>query len=216
MPPKSFAMQLSLTELSDKRAARSFFRKKRGVLLAEEHGRLSAALCDCLYGLLSGMDIQTVLMFFPVKGEPDILPLAQRLTESGKQIAFPISHTETCTLEFKTVVGTRDLITGAYGIPEPPTSAKTLTDTSRCACLVPALGFDSRGMRIGYGKGYYDRFLAHFEGVSVGVAFSGLVVDRLPCDPTDIAVKMIVTERGVILPDETQKKHSGQATPEYS
>ena len=161
------------------------------------------------------MDIETVLLFFPVKGEPDILPLAQRLVENGKKIAFPISHTTTCTLEFKVVSDTDELVRGAYGIPEPPTGAKTLTDTSRCACLVPALGFDRRGMRIGYGKGYYDRFLSCFEGVSVGIAFADFVTDRLPCDQTDIPVKMIVTERGVILPDETVQKHSGQATPEY-
>lgn len=141
-------------------------------------------------------------MFSPIGKEPDIAPLARELTARGITVAFPVSYTDNVHLEFFTVSDLSQLCDGAYGIKEPPQNAPRAVCTEHTVCIVPALSFDRRGMRIGYGKGYYDRFLADFEGLSVGVVFSELLSDSVPCDGYDIPVDMIITEGGLILPDE--------------
>ncbi|MBP3370790.1 MAG: hypothetical protein J6L85_08565 [Clostridia bacterium] len=70
--------------------------------------------------------------------------------------------------------------------------------SSNTICIVPALAIDRDGYRLGYGKGYYDRFLCDFEGVSIVPIHSSLVCERLPRNNTDIQVKIIVTETGAI------------------
>lgn len=198
-------MQLSQTDV-DKSALRTFFREKRR-RLTEAYGTASAEMLrkNTEDFVLQCKDVRTVLTFFPVKGEPDILPLADALLRKGYGIAFPISHTETLTLEFKYVKDISELTAGAYGIPEPPPSAPTVTEYSDALCLVPALAFDRRGMRIGYGKGYYDRFLSHFCGKSLGTAFSEFVTEELPVAANDISVDIIITEKGVLIPNEIKK-----------
>ena len=94
------------------------------------------------------------------------------------------------------------MIKGAYGIPEPSDKMEVVTDFSECICIVPGLVFDLSGHRLGYGKGYYDRFLKDFTGYSVGLVYSEFILDKLPCEPTDRAVDLMITERGIILPNE--------------
>jgi 5-formyltetrahydrofolate cyclo-ligase len=63
--------------------------------------------------------------------------------------------------------------------------------------LVPGLGFDQKGVRLGKGKGYYDRSLKNFSGETLGVSFSSLVVPKLPEDPWDIRMQWLATEKGI-------------------
>jgi 5-formyltetrahydrofolate cyclo-ligase len=141
-------------------------------------------------------------MFYPVKGEPNILPFAEKLLKSGVHVAFPISLTDTYELDFRYVNSLEEMVDGAYGIPEPKRDAPRFDANGKCVCLVPALAFDRHGMRIGYGKGFYDRFLAKHNVIKVGVCYEKFICDVLPTDKNDICVDTIITEKGVILPDE--------------
>jgi 5-formyltetrahydrofolate cyclo-ligase len=64
--------------------------------------------------------------------------------------------------------------------------------------LVPGLGFDEKGVRLGKGKGYYDRALQNFPGETIGISFSSLIVSELPADPWDVKMKWLATEKGVL------------------
>ena len=192
-----------------KNALRREAREYRKNLVPQKKAEMDSALCKNILAQEVIRRAKTVLLFSPVKGEPDIMPITEALLSLGVQVAFPISHTDTLTLDFRYVSSQGELISGAYDIPEPPAHAKRVTNTDGAVCLVPALVYDRRGMRIGYGKGYYDRFLSGSRVLSVGVAYSELVTDTLPCEPTDVAVDMIITESGVILPNE---KANTQAT----
>ncbi len=84
------------------------------------------------------------------------------------------------------------------GILEPvPHDAREVSSKEISGFLVPALGFDQRGVRLGKGKGYYDRALAGFAGEIVGVSFSSLIVDELPTDAWDVPMQWLATEKGV-------------------
>ncbi|MBE6535866.1 MAG: 5-formyltetrahydrofolate cyclo-ligase [Ruminococcaceae bacterium] len=194
-------------QTDNKAEARRVLLERRKQTSACEHAAKSEQTCDVAEKLIDEIGARTVLSFFPVRGEPDILPLAKRLLEKGITVAFPISHKEDVRLEFRAISALDDLKLGTYKICEPIESTQTLSvfenDT---VCLVPALSFDMRGMRLGYGMGYYDRFLQGFCGISVGIAFSDFLVEDLPAEDTDIPVTKIITEGGVVVPDELRFK----------
>ncbi|MFP4502050.1 MAG: 5-formyltetrahydrofolate cyclo-ligase [Candidatus Hydrogenedentota bacterium] len=90
------------------------------------------------------------------------------------------------------------LTPGRYGILEPtPALDRESAPPSSALCLTPGLAFAPDGTRIGYGGGYYDRFLMTFSGLSVGLAYEGQVYPALPAAPHDVRVGILVTEHAV-------------------
>ncbi len=124
------------------------------------------------------------------------MPLAEDMLRRGKKVGFPISHPQTRTLTFHSVTDLSAMERGVYGIPEPSPSGELLNQAKESLCLVPALAADRHGFRLGYGGGYYDRFLTEFLGDSLLPLYHCLITDSLPTDPTDHAVAYILTEKG--------------------
>lgn len=194
---------------TDKTLARTVLRQRRRELDGEYTLACGKTICESLLSVIKKLDADTVLMFAPISGEPNILPLADALKNLGISAAFPVSFTEDTHLEFFAVSDTEELKAGAYGIKEPPPSAPRAVCTERTVCIVPALSFDVRGMRIGHGKGYYDRFLSDFCGTAIGVVFSELLAEGVPHGEHDVPVNLVITEKGVIFTD-ADKKYSLQ------
>ena len=85
-----------------------------------------------------------------------------------------------------------------FGLFEPNNTCPILIPDEKTLCIVPAIAFDENGNRLGYGKGFYDRFLSNFKGTSVGLTCSDLLVKQLPTDPHDTPVKIVITESEII------------------
>ena len=85
-----------------------------------------------------------------------------------------------------------------FGLFEPNNTCPILIPDEKTLCIVPAIAFDENGDRLGYGKGFYDRFLRDFKGTSVGLTCSDLLVKQLPTDPHDTPVKIVITESEII------------------
>jgi 5-formyltetrahydrofolate cyclo-ligase len=84
------------------------------------------------------------------------------------------------------------------GILEPVVhNAREVSNQEISGFLVPGLGFDQKGVRLGKGKGYYDKCLKNFSGEIVGVSFFSLVVPELPEDPWDVRMQWLATEKGI-------------------
>ena len=100
-----------------------------------------------------------------------------------------------------------DLAPGAYGILEPSPQAKVCGTGAGALCIVPAFCNDLKGYRLGYGGGYYDRYLSRFRGVKVGVNYSDCVIPALEHGRYDVPLHMLVTERKVhhIKPEKKAK-----------
>jgi 5-formyltetrahydrofolate cyclo-ligase len=196
---------VNISDLSiEKHKLRAHYRKERAAISNEARELLDTAICANVSELPIIKKADTVLVYYPVKNEPHIIDLIQNLFSMGKRVAFPVSNSADCTLTFKYVESLDDMVLGAYNIPEPSKDSTDVKVFSNCVCIVPALVFDRHGYRIGYGKGYYDRFLKDFQGKSIGIAYSQFVIDNLPYEPTDVTVDLIITERGIILPDEKE------------
>ena len=105
-------------------------------------------------------------------------------------------------MEFYLVSALDELEEGKFGIREPRSDAPMVTDLSDALVIVPAFSFDRAGHRIGYGGGYYDRYLRAHKLRSVGVAYEEFLRDALPYDDLDAAVDTVVTEKRIL---QTQK-----------
>ncbi len=182
----------------DKQELRKHFTKKRNDLPEEQRRLGEKALCDRIISLPCFRDCDTLLLYSPTKNEPDLLALAEYALKNGKRVAFPRSNKNDFTLSFGCVSSLGEMVVGAYSISEPPVNAENAVLSKNTLCIVPALAVDAEGFRLGYGKGYYDRFLSDFHGVSLGAVFDGFVAERLPRLDTDIPLDLVITQTGVI------------------
>ncbi len=196
-------------DFASKKEAREQLLAKRLAITPELKQWRDTELCKSIARLHEFMEADTLLLYSPVRGEPDITPLAFLAWTLKKAVAFPISNTATLTLTFKEVSSLSELRVGAYGILEPDIKAKNAKMTKKTLCIVPALSFDMHGFRLGYGKGFYDRFLADFSGVSVGAIYDSLISRELPTNGTDIPAHIVISETGVLYTNEILQKERG-------
>ena len=182
----------------DKSSARAYFSSLRASLDETERKNKSVTICSAISDTPEFTSCDTLLVYYPIKNEVSPLPLAEKALSLGKRVAFPISLKSNLELDFREVLSLNDLSVGAYGIREPSASAQRVTITDKTLCIVPALAFDISGNRLGYGKGYYDRFLQGFAGTSIGITFNELLCDSLPTQSTDIPVNLIITDTGSV------------------
>lgn len=136
-------------------------------------------------------------MFLSFGSEINTDFIIEWLWQQNKQVLVPLCRPETREMAMFPITAFSDLEPGYFGIREPKTNlrppvAKEMIDL----VAVPAVAFDRRGYRIGYGGGYYDRFLAGLNIPRIGLAFSCQIIPEAPVDTYDLAVRGIVTEQG--------------------
>ncbi len=165
------------------------------LLISEDEKRtLDGALCAALaaHPLFAAAD--GVLGYLPMRGEPDLTPLFTRARELGKRVFLPRCDKDGMT--FHLFEGWDKLTPDRFAIPAPAPTAPVLTDTQNALCLLPGLAADKQGFRLGYGGGFYDRFLPHFEGYLIFPIYARFVLDTLPHEAHDQIITHIITEKG--------------------
>ena len=181
--------------LQIKKETRRIFLEKRKSISEIGRRLFDEALFLKTVSLDAYKNAEVLLAYYPVKNEPNVLPIVLHAISEGKRVAFPISDPEGFALDFRFVGGLADLSEGTYSIPEPSADADKYVNNEKTLCIVPGLAFDREGKRIGYGKGYYDRFLSIFSGVSLGLCYSDFLVDKLVSENTDISLDIIITDK---------------------
>lgn len=194
---------------SDKSALRTQFAAIRSQIPPCRRKAMEADILEHLFSLSEWAAAPLICSYASVRGEIDLSPVRKEAISHGKTLALP--HTVTDAGEGRMIFRrlppdpTYPLSRGRFGIPEPDESCPALSpsDFEGALILVPALAFDRAGFRIGYGGGYYDRFLAELKGAgiaftAVGLAFSACCTVTLPHEPHDMPVDIIIHERRVI------------------
>ena len=184
-----------MSGFTSKKDARAHFSALRASIDINEREKKSKMALASVLALPEFDACDTLFLYSPIKSELNVLPLFDIAKEKGMRIAFPISIKESSTLDFRCVSDFDELSLGAYNIYEPKENTSKATFSKQSICIVPALAFDKNGNRLGYGKGFYDRFLSKFTGLSVGVTFAELFCDALPTDGYDIPVNVIITDK---------------------
>src|SRR5258705_2998626 len=147
--------------------------------------------------LLSGFPMLeglTVGFYWPFNGEVDPRVAMLRLRERGAHAALPVVIEKNAPLEFREWTPDVATVPGVFGLPEPQ-SAKVVPD----AVLMPPVGFDAQGYRLGYGGGYFDRTLAALapQPLKIGLAREVSRIDTIHPQPHDIAMDFVITPRGI-------------------
>lgn len=182
--------------------------KKRRLDIPENEKRLfDERICNRFLSLVSYRFADTLLAYAPLDGEVDISQIVKTALKNGKKVAFPRCIPESFEMTFHYVKSEDELERASYGIREPSASAplfdkKSVIRRTDCVCLIPAVLYDRKGYRIGYGKGYYDRFFSDFDAVKVGVVYNDFIKDTIPHGRYDLSVDMTVSERGAIVINE--------------
>ena len=164
-----------------------------------EKSERDAKIRSLFMALVTYRYCDTLLLYVPTKREIDVMPLALSAIAAGKKVAFPACDTSIRTMEFRYVTDPKAQLTNMnMSISEPDKSCPVYSPgTGHAVCLVPAIVYDGKGYRLGYGKGYYDRYLVNFTGTKVGFVYSDFIVDSVPRGRYDLAVDVLVTDKGV-------------------
>ena len=192
--------------MMDKITLRGVLLQKRAEFSREERKELDRDISTGIMNSPLFKNASMLLIYAPLENEINLLPLAHVARKRGLPIAFPRCDKETNTMQFYFLSEGQKLIPGAYGIPEPPEDAPVCVPDERALCVVPALSYDLSGNRIGYGKGYYDRYLSTFPGVTVGAAYALMLLKSVPTEPHDLPVDWLFTERGAYRCQENVEK----------
>lgn len=140
-----------------------------------------------------------ILVYAAVQSEADLASFCETAWKSGKSLFFPkVLGKE---MEFYGIESWSQLAPGAFSVMEPDTehhNLKLYHNSLQGIILVPGVAFSREGYRIGYGGGYYDRFLAKHDSLyTVGIAFAEQMVDFFAAEPHDCRMKEVVTDREV-------------------
>jgi 5-formyltetrahydrofolate cyclo-ligase len=181
--------------LSSKEELRIFYRSKAAQLAREPQvlqGKLSK-----LIARLSGV-LPSGVVIGGYKALPDEPDLKDVFLQSPHQIVYPKVQGKQIVFYLPRDVSAFEL--NKYKIWEPvPDHSEKMSSDQISAVVVPALAFDRRGYRLGRGKGFYDRFLANFNGLKIGVAYTDQVASGdFPHDDHDVAMDLVVTEDYVL------------------
>lgn len=140
---------------------------------------------------------QTILLYASYNGEVETWAIIDHALQSGKEVALPrVNGRE---MEFYLIKGREDLESGTLGILEPKPTCTRVSFHRSCLVILPGLAFDRCGYRLGYGGGYYDRYLARHRVMGcIAIAYQEQIVDEVPYEITDFKMDMIVTDGGII------------------
>lgn len=161
-------------------------------------------ICSFATSLAGYRYAEYVLMYAPLDGEIDVMPIAVDALAKGKKVAFPRCNKEKHTMNFHIVTSLNELKEDSYGIREPDESLPVYRSDEKggAVCFVPGLVYDKNGYRIGYGKGFYDRYLSNFSGNIIGVVYSDFILPSVPKGKYDVSLNILLSEKGVTVTGE--------------
>jgi 5-formyltetrahydrofolate cyclo-ligase len=180
-----------------KNRIRQTLRERKVSLTQDERQKKSTAICSCLLKLIK--DGETVMAYTSKELEVNTVPLIDQLLKRGNPVIVPIIIKQDVSLRLSYLRDRSVLVQSTFGVPEPIGSEIPARAGDVDTIILPMLGFDRKGGRIGYGAGYYDRFLArHPIPRKIGIAFGIQEMEKLPVDENDALMDYIITEEGIV------------------
>lgn len=138
-------------------------------------------------------EAKTLLCYVSVRNEIDTKKLIEYSLKIGKKVAVPKCF-ENRQMKFFYISSFDELETGSFGILEPKFTADLCKEFDNSLCIIPALMVDKSFNRLGYGGGYYDRFLKGFNSVKCVVCYKDNLIDELPSDEFDVKADLLITD----------------------
>ena len=172
-------------------------KKQRGQVPKDQRASWDRAITEHFQKLPQLVEARNVMIYLSFGWEIATWPIVEWLQAEGKEVYVPVVQSKPKALIPRLYTRREDLSPQVYGILEPGPEAPTARPEELDVIVVPGLVFSPEGYRIGYGGGYYDRFLPTTQGLSVGLVYSSFIRDITP-EPWDQAVDLLLTEEGVL------------------
>lgn len=177
--------------ISDKAALRRTLLASRQALAAEVRRQANAAISTRVLAWLNANPVQTLGVYWPIRGEPDLRALYETLAARGVELALPIVAARDAPLVFVRWQPGDAMIKDAFGVMVPQDTAAVLRPD---VLLIPCVGFNADNIRLGYGGGFYDRTLAVLpRPAAVGISYRCCRAE-FGADAHDVALDEVITE----------------------
>jgi 5-formyltetrahydrofolate cyclo-ligase len=181
---------------TQKKALRDHARDLRCTLSPAEIEEKSARICTVLENVLEGIDPVMVYVSKPL--EVNTRHLIDYLIAGRGRIIVPVIEKETVNLRLSWLDDPSVLVESTFHVHEPTGHEIPARPNDVKVAIIPVLGFDRKGNRLGYGAGYYDRFLARNPDIlRIGLAFACQETPVIPCENSDIKMDLILTENSM-------------------
>lgn len=181
----------------NKKEIRIAMKNKRKALLESEILAFSDLIGSNVLRLKEVKDADTVMVYSDFAGEVKTDKLISELLIMGKRVCLPVVVGDDM---FAADVNAEKYTLNIYGISEPEKeNAVKVSEEDIDVCIIPGLAFDNNFMRLGFGKGYYDRFLSRTKKCfKIGLAYDFQIIASLPSEEHDIPLDMIVTQNSIL------------------
>ncbi|MEO8136139.1 MAG: 5-formyltetrahydrofolate cyclo-ligase [Betaproteobacteria bacterium] len=188
-------MEMPLDLKQWRKEQRAALLARRMAASADLHNRWSDTITQFLLDAFPLLQRMTVGLYWPIKGEFDPRFAIRALRDAGATAALPVVVQKAAPLEFRAWSPGVRMTRGVYDLPVPEGTAVVRPD----ALLIPPVGFDAQGYRLGYGGGYFDRTLVALDPqpLKIGVGFELSRMATIHPQPHDVPMDFIVTEAGV-------------------
>ena len=165
----------------------------------ENKSDLDSAVCANVINSHIFKNADTILCYSALRYEILTDEIRKRALVLDKTVALPYCTDKNGNMQFYIIKSFDDLKQGSFGISEPDTDkCKLLQSFNNAIIIVPGLCFSTDGRRLGYGKGYYDRFLQNNYLISFGLCYNTFIRNYIPVGEFDKSVDFVITEDSVI------------------
>lgn len=163
----------------------------------EQKAVLDSAVAENVRRLKEYRPAKTILIYVSTPIEVDTKRIIENAWADGKRVAVPRCIPDSRDMEFHYIDSFDGLSPGTFSVPEPPADSPIVTGFSGCLMIVPGMQFDMNGYRIGYGKGYYDRYMVRFTGRAAGICYSAELKPFMYHGRYDRPVDIVVTDKKI-------------------
>ena len=162
----------------------------------QDYDQKSKIICESLLQEPSIMEGKTIAMTISIFPEVNTHHIISKLWSMDKCVVVPKCNHKTKQMQFYQITNFDELVPAPMGLYEPNHLITTHVENKYIdVCIVPGIVFDQRGYRIGYGGGYYDRFLPSFNGKIISIAFDEQLVKEVPYEKHDIPIDLLITNK---------------------
>lgn len=187
---------MKLKNNAEKSSLRKLFLEKRDGISSDLMKIASKQIQKNLKKIKEFREAKKIACYYPIGSEVFTQDIIQELISQGKHVSLPVVDGE--NLVFREIKDFKDLEKGRFDIMEPKDNCPVLENPE--IILVPTVGISRDGVRLGYGYGFYDRYLQDSSALKISLAFSKQVIKSIPSVDTDVKMDLVVTEEEVFRP----------------
>ncbi|MDR7871270.1 MAG: 5-formyltetrahydrofolate cyclo-ligase [Tissierellaceae bacterium] len=183
-----------------KKTIRNLILDNRSKLGKDKHKTYSKIIIDKIFNSSLYKNANTIMTFISFGDEVDTHDFIEKCINDGKRIVVPITFPKTKEIKPSEILDFNELEIGFYNILTPKDEFIRIINPEEIdLAIVPGVAFDRSGYRVGYGGGYYDRFLAKYPDIiKLAIGFELQLIDEVPKEDYDIPVDIIFTEKEII------------------